>query len=129
MIGLDTNVLVRFLTMDDARQGPVASRFLKSAGEPLFVNTIVLCELVWVLSAAYKLSKELIADAIEKLLLTEQLEIEESDLVWTALEDYRNNNVDFSDCLIGKKNEAQGCSRTVTFDRNLAKLKTFTTLR
>ncbi|HEY3129264.1 MAG TPA: PIN domain-containing protein, partial [Acidobacteriota bacterium] len=78
MIGLDTNVLVRYLVQDEPRQSARARAFIVGAAlrkESFFVNSIFLCELVWVLQSKYRYSKEVICDVLEKLLLAEQFEI------------------------------------------------------
>ncbi len=122
MIGLDTNILVRYLVQDERRQSARATAFIRAAAlrkESFFVNDIVLCELVWVLQSAYSYSKEVISDVLEKLLLAEHFEIEDRDTVWTALAFYRDRQGDFADYLILCKNLACGCDRTMTFDRSL----------
>ena len=91
MTGLDTNVLVRYLTQDEPRQSRRANALVAEAvagGERLFVSVVVLCELVWVLRGAYSLGRPTIAAALERILATAQLEIDEKDLVREALEDY-----------------------------------------
>jgi predicted nucleic acid-binding protein len=75
--GLDTNILVRYLTQDDPDQSGKVTRAMEEAtrsGEPLFVNHIVLCELVWVLEAVYRLPKPKILSALEHILRTWHLE-------------------------------------------------------
>jgi predicted nucleic-acid-binding protein len=122
MKGVDTNVLVRYLTRDDVAQERVAMRFLGAArerGEPTLVNVIVLCELVWVLRAVYEYSKPDVAAAVERILSTEQLLVEDADLAWLALGDYRAGAGDFADDLIGRRNLHLGCEATATFDGRL----------
>jgi predicted nucleic-acid-binding protein len=131
MKGVDTNVLVRYITKDDAAQERAASRFLDSAGkrdEPIFVNVIVLCELVWVLGRAYEYSRAEVAAVIGQLLATEQLVVEDADLAWLALSDFKGSKADFADCLIGRKNLRLGCDATATFDGGLKGLAGFATL-
>ena len=135
MIGLDTNVLVRYLTLDDPRQAKIATEVIEgatTAGEPLFVSTVVMCEVVWVLQGAYRIPKELVLErgyrfdrahvehAIDALLRTAQLHFREKDLLLAALADYRGGSGDFADYVIGRDAAAEVCSRTVTFDRALA---------
>jgi predicted nucleic-acid-binding protein len=122
MIGLDTNVLVRYLVMDDATQGKKASQLIQDSvgsNESLFVNNIVLCELVWVLEAAYNFSKEEIADVLEKILMTELIIVQNQDEAWLALNDYRNGAGDYSDYFIGRINKSFDCEKTATFDQSL----------
>lgn len=119
MIGLDTNVLVRFLVEDDVHQAKRARELIEQTAdkEPLFINQIVLCELVWVLSYAYDYPKPTLLDVLEKILSTKQFEIEEREVVWAALMSYKKTKADFSDCLLGTKNHQLGCTYTATFDQ------------
>jgi predicted nucleic-acid-binding protein len=122
MIGLDTNVIVRFLVIDDPEQAKKASTLVRTAiknNQPLFIDSIVLCELVWVLEGAYSFSKEEISDVLEKILMTEQIIIQDRDEAWLALDDYRSGAADFSDYYIGRINKTSGCNSTATFDQAL----------
>lgn len=128
MIGLDANVLVRYLTRDDPAQYAKAATFIDRAldrGEQFLVNTAVLCELVWVLGTAYEYSREEIAGALEQLFATAQFEIERVDDARQALRDFRSTKADFSDALIGRINRSLGAAHTVTFDRGLKGLEAF----
>jgi predicted nucleic-acid-binding protein len=128
MIGLDTNVLVRYLTRDDPAQYAKAAAFIAAAaarGEQFIVNTAVLCELEWVLRTAYGCPREDIARALEQILATAQFEVERLDEARHALGDFRATNADFSDALIGRINRSLGAEHTVTFDRGLKAVETF----
>jgi predicted nucleic-acid-binding protein len=128
MIGLDTNVLVRYLTHDDPAQYARAAAFIDAAteqGEQFLINTAVLCELVWVLATAYDYSRDEIARALEQMFATAQFDIERLDEARQALRDFRATKADFSDALIGRINRSLGTEHTVTFDRNLKSLETF----
>jgi predicted nucleic-acid-binding protein len=130
MIGLDTNVLIRYLTQDDPKQSATANHFIKksvSHGENLWIGLITLCETVWVLERAYSLSKSEITEVLRSLLSTKQIQFQEKDSVWQALGDFEESrNVSFSDCLIGRQNLSHECSHTYTFDKEAAKkLTTF----
>jgi predicted nucleic-acid-binding protein len=128
MIGVDTNVLVRYLTQDDRVQYQKAAAFIEAAtdrGEQLVVNTVVLCELEWVLGSAYNYSREEIARAIEQILATAQFEVERHDEARQALADFRTTKSDFSDALIGRINRSLGAEHTMTFDRDLKVVDTF----
>lgn len=128
MIGLDTNVLVRYLAQDDPKQSAVATRFIESrltTENPGFVSTITLCEIAWVLADSYGADRKRIRDAIEGLLATKQLVIERSELVWKALRAWEGVPADFSDALIGQLAIAHGGEKTVTFDRTAARLPGF----
>ena len=122
MTGLDTNVLVRYLTQDDPRQSRRANALVAEAvagGERLFVGAVVLCELVWVLRGPYALDKAEVVTSLERILATAQLEIDQKDLVRGALEDYRRGSGDFADYVIGRRGQEAGCEQTATFDRRL----------
>jgi predicted nucleic-acid-binding protein len=122
MIGLDTNVLVRYLVQDDPEQGAAASRAIRAAverQEPLFLCGIVLCEAVWVLETAYGHDREAIAPVLDRILLSDGFEVERRDEVGAALRAYGAGRGDFADYLIGHVNAARGCARTLTFDRVL----------
>ena len=122
MTGLDTNVLVRYLTQDDPRQSRRANALVAEAvagGERLFIGTVVLCELVWVLRGPYALDKAAVVASLERILATAQLEIDQKDLVREALEDYRTGGGDFADYVIGRRGREVGCEQTATFDRRL----------
>lgn len=122
MIGLDTNVLVRYLVQDDPEQSARATAAIENAieaGERLHLNPIVLCELVWVLSGTYRVRRGEVADTLERLLETDGLEVEHKDRVRAALERYRAGRADFADYLIGRTNGDGGCTHTLTFDRAL----------
>ncbi len=122
MIGLDTNLLVRYLTLDDPRQAKIATAVIEAAttaGEPLFVSTVVMCEVVWVLERGYRFDRAQVEQTVDALLRTAQLHFREKDLLLAALADYRSGSGDFADYVIGRDAAAEGCSRTVTFDRAL----------
>jgi predicted nucleic-acid-binding protein len=128
MIGIDTNVLVRVIVADDPKQAAVARDFIRdrcTADDPGFVSNIVLAELAWILAKSYGYSRIEIADAIERIMETVQLQVESPTDVASALADYRTGPAGFSDCLIGHINHTAECSHTVTFDRKAAKLPGF----
>lgn len=128
MIGLDTNVLVRYLVQDDPAQVRVVNALIDGAAErdeAMFINHIVLCELVWVLGRGYGYARTALADIVEKILHAKQFEIEKKDLIWTALANFRTSRADFADCLIGATNIVAGCDVTLTFDRSAASSRTF----
>ena len=122
MIGLDTNVLVRYLTQDDPRQARKAAKFLEEGaerGESFFITSVAMCELVWVLESSYGLRRTESAKVLEQLLRTAQFRFENTDQLWLALGDYRRGKGDFADYLIGRLGSAADCEQTATFDRSL----------
>jgi len=122
MIGLDTNVLVRYLTQDEPGQARKASGVVAEAvalGERCFLGSVVLCELVWVLRGAYGFDKATVVSTLDRILSTAQFDIGDKDLARRALEEYRGGKADFADYMIGHSNREAGCESTVTFDRRL----------
>lgn len=131
MVGIDTNVLVRYLTQDDPKQSAIATRFIEdrlSADNPGFVSAVTLCEIAWVLAMSYGADRKGIRRTVENLLATKQLVIERAELVWKALRASEGAPAEFSDALIGQIAAAHGCETTVTFDRAAGKLSGFKVL-
>jgi len=131
MIGIDTNILVRYFLQDDPEQSKIVTGFFEnkiSEENPAFINIIILCELVWVLEASYKIQKQKLVELLEKILITKQFIVQSPDIVWLSLSDYKKNKADFSDCLIGRINQAQECAYTVSFDDSCKKLESFKVL-
>ena len=129
MIGLDTNILVRYVTRDDEKQWKRVDTYLArhcSSKEPAWISTIVLCEVVWVLLSGYGYAKSDVVDLLKQLLLTAEVKLEEHDAVRTALKEYETGRADFSHYLIGSLNKKHGCETTVTFDKKAASYATFT---
>lgn len=128
MIGIDTNLLLRLIVADEPKQAIAARNFMLancSAEEPGFVSEIVLTELVWTLARVYGFPRNRIADAIEQILETTNLDVGSAADVMHALGDYRNGSADFADSLLGGSNVTAGCVYTITFDRKTAKLPGF----
>jgi predicted nucleic-acid-binding protein len=123
MIGLDTNVLVRYIMQDDLKQSPLATRLIESlsAESPGFVPLVSVVELFWVLSSAYELDRDQLVKAFEGLLRTKELIVDRAEIVWKAIRGFQSTNVDFADCLIERSAAAAGCEKTMTFDRGAAK--------
>jgi predicted nucleic-acid-binding protein len=122
MIGFDTNLLVRFLVRDDPAQAARVDTLVDeslSSDEAVLLNGIVLCETVWVLESAYGFSRGVVAEVLEKILLTRQFDVEGREEVWRALGRFRRSRGDFADYLLGERNSALGCNRTATFDTAL----------
>lgn len=122
MKGLDTNVLVRYLTQDDQKQAAMATKEIEGAadrGERLLVQPLVLCELVWVLDTAYDFAKADILNTLEKILRTAQFDLVDKDILWLALAEYRHGRGDFSDYYLGRANQRAGATITLSFDRAL----------
>ena len=119
MIGIDTNVLVRYIVHDDQRQAKTATQLIEHTccpDNPGFINHIVLCELVWVLRRSYKLDKKNICQVIKQIIRTDRFLIQDIQLVWRALETFKEATADFADCLLGQRNLYAGCEYTATLD-------------
>lgn len=131
MIGLDTNVLVRFLTRDDENQFKKARTLLEELaerGETAYIGIVVLAELSWVLSVSYGLDRAALATAVESLLQTAEFTVEDRELVSVALGEFKKGRAQLADALIGVRNRSAGCSVTATFDRALRKDAAFRVL-
>ncbi len=123
MIGLDTNLLVRFITQDDPAQCKRTDEFMQtlSAADPAWISLPVLLELVWTLARAYRIDKRAIIRILDRLIDRQEFRIEQLDTVFEALTLFRNGKADFADCLIAVSARAAGCGRTVTFDQIAAR--------
>lgn len=128
MIGLDTNVLVRYLTEDDPRQARVARELMESklTSENVgFIASVTLVELVWVMVKAYDASRAEVIRLVDRLLAMPTLSLEHRAEVRRALEEFSSSRADFADCLMGKINARHGCEFTATFDRRASALQDF----
>jgi predicted nucleic-acid-binding protein len=127
MIGLDTNVLVRYLTKDDLSQFERARRLVEDAlgrDERLLIDVVVLCETAWVLDSVYGYSRLEIAGVLERMFETAQFEIQHAVEARQALHDVRVTRADFADALIGRINRSLCARQTATLDRDLRRLDT-----
>lgn len=128
MLGIDTNVLVRFLVRDDEAQFDKARKLLKrevAAGQRVFVNQLVLMEAEWVLRSRYAVAKNQIIEAISGLLDAGDIQFEDEPVIEEALFIWKDSAADFADCLIGARNRRMGCRATATFDVKASKLTSF----
>lgn len=123
MIGLDTNVLVRYVAQDDTIQSPKASTLMESltAEAPGYVSLVSVVELVWVLTGCYASTNSEICEVLETLLRTKELVVAQAETVWKALRQFREKNADFADCLIVCSSAEAGCDHTLTFDKGALK--------
>lgn len=124
MIGLDTNVLVRYIMQDDPDQSAIANVLMESLTrvQPGFITVVSVVEIVWVLTSCYDLTREQIAIALDHLLSSEALLVDCAEDIWRALRQYQSSKADFADCLIERICVAAGCSQTVTFDVRASKV-------
>ena len=128
MIGLDTNVLARYLAQDDPVQSPRATDLIEqrlTEEEPGFISVVAMAEIAWVLERAYGLADRDIAAAIEAILQAELLVVESEQEVFTAMTALKDGRGSFADALIAALGAKAGCSRTLTFDRRAQRLSSF----
>ncbi len=123
MIGLDTNVLVRYIMQDDPKQSAKATQLIESldSDSPGFVTIVSVIELYWVLTSCYALSNVQVKQALEALLRTKQILVDRADQVMRALRVFADGKSDFADCLIERTAAGAGCTGTMTFDTGAAK--------
>lgn len=131
MIGLDTNVLVRYIMQDDPKQSPKATKLIESldSNEPGFVTLVSVIELYWVLTSCYALSSAEVKQALEALLRAKQIVVDRGDQVLRALRTFDSGKADFADCLIERIASSAGCQETMTFDTGAAKHAGMTLVR
>ncbi len=122
MIGLDTNILVRYFTFDHPGETARAIEVIDSLTPEArgFISLVVVAELVWVLDSCYKLAKAEITRSLETLLRSEEIIVEGAEVAWQALNRFKKGHSGYSDCLIECTGRAAGCDYTLTFDRNAA---------
>jgi predicted nucleic-acid-binding protein len=128
MIGLDTNILVRYIAQDDAVQSPVATRIIEgrlTEEHPGYISIVTMVETVWVLDRSYRLSAAEIVAAVERILQTSVLLVQNEQEVFTAMVALKTGAGSFSDALIGALGTRAGCVVTVTFDKKASRLKEF----
>lgn len=123
MIGLDTNVLLRYFGQDDARQSPQADAIfdLLTADIPGWVGLAALLEFVWVMISVKGANRVVVADTLDHLLALEAIVVERATTVANAVHRFRSGKAEFADCLIAASAQAAGCGRTLTFDRIAAR--------
>ena len=130
MIAIDTNVLVRFLTLDDAEQAALAVGLIDTLTPqaPAFISREVMIETVWVLERAYRFDRMTIAQALDAVLEAEELLVENPDRVGLALSRYRHGGPGFADQMIALAGRDAGAATCYTFDRKAAALPESTLL-
>lgn len=124
MIGLDTNVLVRYLAQDDARQSPIATRLIENTlteASPGFVSIIVLIETVWVMEDLYGADRTRVTGIVDTLLRARTVVVEDAETAWRALDAFRAGRADFADCMISASATAAGCTVVYSFDKVAAR--------
>jgi predicted nucleic-acid-binding protein len=124
VIGLDTNVLVRYITQDDNKQAALANLLIEGLDDDSqgFVTLVTMVELSWVLESAYHFTRQQFAEIMQTLLTVETIKLERAAVVASAVRMYTASKADFSDCLIERICASAGCERTMTFDKAAAKM-------
>jgi predicted nucleic-acid-binding protein len=124
MIGLDTNVLVRYITQDDKRQATLANSLIESLDDasPGFVTLVTVVELSWVLESAYNFTRQQFAEVMQTLMTVDTIKLDRAAVVASAVRIYAGSKADFSDCLIERLSASAGCEHTITFDKAAAKM-------
>ena len=121
MIGIDTNIFVRFLVDDDPTQSSVARRFLsaRTGDEPAYVSAVVVAETVWVLTRGFKYPLATVTKLLHDILEADGLIIEHTEEL-DALFSSPEPRADLADYLIAWAAKRAGCQFTLTFDKNAA---------
>jgi predicted nucleic-acid-binding protein len=130
MIGLDTNVLVRYIAQDDIKQSALATNLINSLTKesPGFITLVSIIELVWVMQSCYQSTKIEVVKILETLIATRELMIENTETVIKAIRVFSGSKADFSDCLIERSANKAGCEYSVTFDVDAIKYAGFKSL-
>jgi predicted nucleic-acid-binding protein len=124
MIGLDTNVLLRWLIAPDEwdigstkGESALVSEIILSPKSEFFVNPIVIAETTWILEQKLKLDREDVCEVVDRLLYSVNIVVGDAEAVRGARDAYEAVNIGFADCLIGRMNMQASCSYTLTFDK------------
>jgi predicted nucleic-acid-binding protein len=128
VIGLDTNIFVRYLTQDDPIQSPKATEIIErrlTVENPGFISIVAMVETVWVLDSVYGLTIEETAAAVERMLQIDVLVVENEQEVFAAMIALKSGQGSFADAVIAALGARAGCSRTLTFDQGALRLPGF----
>jgi len=128
MIGLDTNILVRYLAQDHPTQSPKATEIIErrlTEENPGFISIVAMIEMVWVLDRVYGLPANQIAETLERMLQVDVLVVEKEQEVFTAMVALKQGRGSFADSLIAEIGNRAGCAHTLTFDRKAVRLPGF----
>ena len=132
MIGIDTNILVRYIVQDDEEQVRLATSLLEgklSKNNQGIVSTVVLCELVWVLRRAYGYGKKQVVEVLQTLMSSAELVVDRVDDAWRAVREYETGSADFTDYYIGQMNRTLHAETTYTLDQKSGSETNFTLLK
>jgi predicted nucleic-acid-binding protein len=132
VIGLDTNILVRYLVQDDPAQSSLVNELLErrfSETDPGYVSLVSLSEAVWVLLRRYKADRKIVAEGFLNLFLCRKLVFQDSQAVYAGLRALKDGSMDFHDAVIAYLGQQIGCETTLTFDKRAARHDSFTLLK
>lgn len=128
MIGLDTNVWIRYIVQDDKQQSKIATDLIEktcSLSNPAFINEVTLCEIVWVLKRAYRYDKTIILTVLKRLFNINEVRVASLQEALQAYNDYESGNADFSDYFIARINQKFDCKYTFSFDKKACQSQFF----
>ena len=130
-IGLDTNVLVRYILQDDPKQANKATKLIESltSENPGFITVVSIVNLYWILTSCFGLTSHQIKQALDILLRSKQIIVERAEQVLCTLLVFADGKADFADCLIERTAASAGCEQTLTFDVNAARHAGMTLIR
>ncbi len=120
MIGLDTNIIIRYITQDDPKQAKKATKLIEnelSPAVPGYITLVTLVEVTWVLESCYGQGKTDVLNVLQGILTTKQLIVEKASIAYMAIRRCTTASTDFSDAIITVISEQEGCTRIVTFDK------------
>lgn len=132
MIGLDTNVILRYLLQDDPQQARLANRMIDrqlSRESPGFISLVAVLEIVWVMRSVLKRTPLQIATHLEQLIAADTLDVQNEAQVLQAAYALKQGTGEFEDALLGALNAWSGCTHTLTFDRRALRLPHFQLIR
>jgi predicted nucleic-acid-binding protein len=123
VIGLDTNLLLRYFAQDDQKQSPIADAVMGSLtqDDPGWVSLTTVLEFVWSMSSKMRIAKPIVCNALDRLLMLKSVVVERDGILASAVQQFRSSRADFGDCLIIASARAAGCTKTVTFDKIAAR--------
>lgn len=128
MIGIDTNVLLRWLIAPDEwdvgstkQEIEIVEKTISAEGAEFFVNPIVIAETTWILEQKLKLDRTEVGEVVDRLLYSVNITVGDASAVTAARQSYAKSNIGFADCLIAQINRGAGCVYTLTFDKKAAR--------
>jgi predicted nucleic-acid-binding protein len=128
VIGIDTNILLRWLIAPDEwdigsskAEAELVEKTILADGAEFFVNPIVIAETTWILEQKLKIDRAVVCEVVDRMLYSANITVGEANAVNDARQFYESSNIGFADCLISSINRAVGCEYTLTFDRKASR--------